>query len=195
MAPELKGHFRSSHSISVYSISVDIWAIGVITMELLLTHPFLYSSDQEDYTRGIKPLRFDEPPGMNISKPCQDFIKLLLIPNPIHRPTAEAAISHSWFANVGLLLERENLCVSIDCLCTPSDANQDKGSLLKMKSFHPNALILPHLHLCHYYLGRPLETCGLQTVLIVQTVLVVQEAAGAHTALAVHRARRVQLVL
>ncbi|KFY76901.1 hypothetical protein V499_03592 [Pseudogymnoascus sp. VKM F-103] len=109
MAPELKGHFRSSHSISVYSISVDIWAIGVITMELLLTHPFLYSSDQEDYTRGIKPLRFDEPPGMNISKPCQDFIKLLLIPNPIHRPTAEAAISHSWFADVGLLLERENL--------------------------------------------------------------------------------------
>lgn len=196
MAPELKGHFRSSHSISVYSISVDIWAIGVITMELLLTHPFLYSSDQEDYTRGIKPLRFDEPPGMNISKPCQDFIKLLLIPNPIHRPTAEAAISHSWFADVGLLLERENLCVSIDCPGTLFDANQDTGSLFKMKSFHPNAMILTHLHPCHYYLGRPLETCGLQAVLVVvRAVLVVQEAAGAHKALAVHRARRVQLVL
>lgn len=186
MAPELKGHFRSSHNISVYSISVDIWAIGVITMELLLTHPFLYSSDQEDYTRGIKPLRFDEPPGIKISKSCQDFIKLLLIPNPMKRPTAAAAISHSWFANVALQLEHENLCVSSDCLSTPFDANQDTGSLFKMKQFHHNAMILPHLHPCHYYLGRPLETCGLQTV---------QVAAGAHEALVVHRARRVQLVL
>lgn len=123
MAPELKGHFRSSHKISVYSISVDIWAIGVITMELLLTHPFLYSSDQEDYTLGTKPLRFDEPPGMNISESCQDFIKLLLTPNPIDRPTAAAAILHPWFAGVALLLEQENLYESSDCLSTPFDAN------------------------------------------------------------------------
>ena len=108
MAPELKGHFRSSHNDSVYSISIDIWAIGVITMELLLTHPFLYSSDQEDYIRGIKQLNFDGPPGVNISKSCQDFIKGLLTPNPIYRPTAKAAILHSWFAEIALLLEQED---------------------------------------------------------------------------------------
>lgn len=201
MAPELKGHFRSSHNISVYSISVDIWAIGVITMELLLTHPFLYSSDQEDYTRGIKPLRFDEPPGIKISKSCQDFIKLLLIPNPMKRPTAAAAISHSWFANVALLLEKENLFVSSDCLSTTFDANQDTGSLFKMKPFRPNDMILPHLHPCHSYLGRLLETCALQTVFVVQVaagaheVVGALEAVGAHEALEIHRARRVQLVL
>jgi serine/threonine protein kinase len=108
MAPEQKGHFRSCHGVSVYSLSVDIWAIGLITMELILTHPFLYSSDQEDYTRGIKPLNFDDPSEMGISTSCQDFIKGLLTPNPIHRPTAEAAISHSWFTQVALWLDKED---------------------------------------------------------------------------------------
>jgi serine/threonine protein kinase len=108
MAPEQKGHFRSCHGVSVYSLSVDIWAIGLITMELILTHPFLYSSDQEDYTRGIKPLNFDDPSEMGISTSCQDFIKGLLTPNPIHRPTAEAAISHSWFTQVALRLDNED---------------------------------------------------------------------------------------
>jgi serine/threonine protein kinase len=108
MAPEQKGHFRSSHGVSEYSISVDIWAIGVITMELMLAHPFLYSSDQEDYTRGLKSLDFDDASEKGISTTCQEFIKSLLTPNPMHRLTAEAAISHSWFAQVALLLDQDD---------------------------------------------------------------------------------------
>jgi serine/threonine protein kinase len=108
MAPEQKGHFRSSNGGSVYSLSVDIWAIGVITLELMLTHPFLYSSDQEDYTRGVTPLNFDNSTENGISASSQDFIMSLLTPNPINRPTAEVAISHSWFAQIVLLLDEED---------------------------------------------------------------------------------------
>lgn len=107
MAPEQKGHFRGSQGLSVYSLSVDIWAIGVITMELILTRPFLFSSDLEEYIRG-KPLDFEDPPGKDISQSCQDFVKGLLTPNPVHRPTSEVAISHSWFAQVALWLEQED---------------------------------------------------------------------------------------
>ncbi|KAF2499006.1 kinase-like protein [Lophium mytilinum] len=108
MAPEQKGHFRSSQGVTTYSLSVDIWAIGVIAMELILAHPFLYPSDQEDYTRGIKPLEFNHPSQIGISESCQDFVKSLLTPNPIHRPSAEAAISHSWFAQVALWLNEDD---------------------------------------------------------------------------------------
>jgi serine/threonine protein kinase len=77
-------------------------------MELILTHPFLYSSDQEDYIRGIKPLEFDDLSESSITASCQDFIGSLLTPNPIYRPTAEAAISHSWFAQVALWLDQDD---------------------------------------------------------------------------------------
>lgn len=108
MAPEQKGHFRSSQGVSAYSLSVDIWAIGVITMELILTHPFLYNSDQEDYIRGMKPLDFRGGPESVISALCRNFIMSLLTPNPVNRPTAEAAISHSWFAEVAQWLEQHD---------------------------------------------------------------------------------------
>jgi serine/threonine protein kinase len=109
MAPEQKGHFRSSQGISAYSLSVDIWAIGVITMELILSHPFLYSSDQEDYTRGITQLDFNGPPGTVVSSSCRDFVQSLLTSNPLDRPIAEAAVSHPWFAQVALWLDQDDM--------------------------------------------------------------------------------------
>lgn len=108
MAPEQIGHFRSIESIHAYSLSVDIWAIGVITMELILTHPFLYNSDQEDYTRGIKPLNFQNETGAVISASCRDFVKSLLTPDPTHRPKAEVAISHPWFAELAVWLDQHD---------------------------------------------------------------------------------------
>jgi serine/threonine protein kinase len=107
MAPEQKGYFRSLPGTSAYSVSVDIWAIGVITMELILTHPFLYSSDQDEYIRG-KPLDFDDSSLAVVTASCRDFVKSLLTPNPIDRPNAEVAISHSWFAEVALCLDAED---------------------------------------------------------------------------------------
>ncbi|KAE9966896.1 hypothetical protein BLS_006753 [Venturia inaequalis] len=106
MAPEQKGHFRSIEGVHAYSLSVDIWAIGVITMELILTHPFLYNSDQEDYTRGIRPLDFRNETGAVISEACRDFVTSLLTPDPTHRPNAEVAISHPWFAEVAMWLDQ-----------------------------------------------------------------------------------------
>ncbi|PVH71734.1 Pkinase-domain-containing protein, partial [Cadophora sp. DSE1049] len=92
----------------IYSQSVDIWAIGVITMELVLDHPFLYASEQREYTDGRQSLGFDDITGITISELCQDFIKGLLAPNPQHRLTAKHAILHGWFATVEQILEHED---------------------------------------------------------------------------------------
>ena len=40
-APELREASRATLVADMYSLSVDNWAIGVITMELVLDHPFL----------------------------------------------------------------------------------------------------------------------------------------------------------
>lgn len=112
MAPEQKGHFESIRGVSKYSLAVDIWAIGVITMELILKNPFSDCSirEQEDYIRGIKPLDFDDSSDLafDISTTCRKFIEHLLSPNPMHRPTAEVAVSHAWFAEVALSLAKHD---------------------------------------------------------------------------------------
>ena|SRR5436190_19232373 len=111
MAPELDGYFRNTYTVSRYSVSVDIWALGVITMELLLKHPFPYPSDQYEYIQDTKLLRFDDFSGVSISKPCQDFVRSLLAPNPVNRPTADAAISHPWLTEVALPVHQEDSSV------------------------------------------------------------------------------------
>jgi serine/threonine protein kinase len=105
-APELREASRDSRA-DMYSLSVDIWAIGVITMELILDHPFLYGADQRDYVEGRRLLSFDEVPGVTVSSVCQDLITGLLAPNAQSRPTVKDAISHSWFATATGALEEE----------------------------------------------------------------------------------------
>jgi serine/threonine protein kinase len=105
-APELREASRNSGA-DTYSLSVDIWAIGVITMELVLDHPFLYGADQRDYVEGRRPLSFDEVPGVTVSTVCQDLITGLLTPNAQSRPTVKDAISHSWFATATEILQEE----------------------------------------------------------------------------------------
>lgn len=107
-APELREASRATLVAGMYSLSVDNWAIGVITMELVLDHPFLYASEQREYTDGRRSLGFDDVPGVTISELCQDFIKGLLAPDPQHRPTAKHAILHDWFATVEQILEHED---------------------------------------------------------------------------------------
>ncbi|KAI3318434.1 kinase-like protein [Xylariaceae sp. AK1471] len=101
IAPEVLGvHVDNSANIA-YSVSVDIWAIGIIAIELLLKkHPLPSISDLLNLFRGARPLITDTAAGLILSEDCRDFVRGLLNMNPITRPTANAALSHTWLEEV-----------------------------------------------------------------------------------------------
>ncbi|KAI0449502.1 kinase-like protein [Xylaria acuta] len=90
MAPEVFDANR-------YSVSVDIWAIGIITVELLLKqHPLPTISDLNNLILGINPLITDTGICLFLSEACRDFVRGLLNTNAVTRLTASAALAHSW---------------------------------------------------------------------------------------------------
>lgn len=91
MAPEV---FDANNR---YSVSVDIWAVGIITVELLLKqHPLPTVSDLYNLIHGINLLITDTESGLFLSDTCRDFVRGLLNTDPVRRPTANSALSHSW---------------------------------------------------------------------------------------------------
>lgn len=110
MAPEVLGFFAGNDASVAYSVSVDIWAIGVIAIELLLKcHPFPNVSDLVSYVHGTKSLGFDGVAGVSLSESCRDFIGRVLAPDPVTRPTASATIAHAWLAEGISPLDLEDL--------------------------------------------------------------------------------------
>jgi serine/threonine protein kinase len=109
MAPEVQGFF-GGHDIAVaYSVSVDIWSIGVITMELLLKRcPFANNSAFFLYLQGHKPLNFDGVSGVSISENCRKFVQGLLTLDPVARFTASAALGDAWLAEATPSMGHEN---------------------------------------------------------------------------------------
>ncbi|TGJ80500.1 hypothetical protein E0Z10_g8265 [Xylaria hypoxylon] len=98
MAPEVLGASTSANS---YSVSVDIWAIGIIAIELLLKqHPLPTVSDLFDLFHGRSLLVTDTERGLFLSEACRDFVRGLLDTNPITRPTASLALLHEWLEEV-----------------------------------------------------------------------------------------------
>ncbi|GAW16625.1 hypothetical protein ANO14919_060580 [Xylariales sp. No.14919] len=98
MAPEVLG---ASNSANSYSVSVDIWAIGIIAIELLMKqHPLPTVSDLFDFFHGRSILVTDTERGLFLSEVCRDFIRGLLNTDPITRPTASVALLHEWLEEV-----------------------------------------------------------------------------------------------
>ncbi|KAI1351473.1 kinase-like protein [Xylaria sp. FL0043] len=80
-----------------YSVSVDIWAIGIIAIELLSRqHPLPTPYDLVDFVRGRKLLLTDTEQGVFLSEACRSFVRGLLNADPVTRPTANMALSHPW---------------------------------------------------------------------------------------------------
>lgn len=97
IAPEVMGFLAGNDPAVAYSVAIDIWATGVITVELLLKRlPFLNIYDLTSYINGSKELDLDSVAGVNLSNTCRDFVRKLLTPNPVARLTADSAVKHPW---------------------------------------------------------------------------------------------------
>lgn len=80
-----------------YTVSVDIWAVGIIALELLVRkRVFPRVGDLSAFFYGRRPLEFSRPEGEELSPECCNFIKSLLEPEPALRPTAIAVLAHHW---------------------------------------------------------------------------------------------------
>jgi len=113
MAPEVLGlgRDRNGNRLPPYSVAVDIWAIGIITVELLLKR-VLFSSlgDIADYCYNREPINLDGANDVNISSTCRDFVGKLLLSDPSARPTAGATKNHPWLAaELQLIEEQEDI--------------------------------------------------------------------------------------
>jgi serine/threonine protein kinase len=96
MAPEVLT-FTQTDSSSAYSVMIDIWAIGVIAVELLLKrHPFTSILDLAGYVHGTKGLELSGRGDAPLSHACVDFLRSMLSPSPANRPSAQLAVAHPW---------------------------------------------------------------------------------------------------
>lgn len=98
MAPEV---WEARDGVNYYSVSVDIWAIGVIAVELLLKeHPLPTLLELANLLQGHRPLITDTERGQFLSEDCRHFVRQLLTTDAIARPTARIALQHPWLEEI-----------------------------------------------------------------------------------------------
>jgi serine/threonine protein kinase len=85
-----------------YDQSVDMWSIGVITYVLLCGYPPFADQNQSDLFRRIRMSnwKFRGEEWDNISDDAKDFIRGLLVANPIQRLTATKALQCKWVQGI-----------------------------------------------------------------------------------------------
>jgi calcium/calmodulin-dependent protein kinase I len=81
-----------------YGLAVDNWAIGVLTYILLCGYPPFYDKQQALLFQKIMAVqyKFHENEWKDISVQAKDFIKRLLVEQPVHRNSAKQALHHKW---------------------------------------------------------------------------------------------------
>ena len=86
-----------------YSMPVDMWAIGVLTYILLCGYPPFYDKQQALLFQKIMAVqyRFHENEWKDISEEAKDFIRKLLVEQPVHRNSARQAMRHKWLQQNG----------------------------------------------------------------------------------------------
>ena len=127
-APEVQG-LDSNSETSNYTNSVDIWSLGCVIYELLVgTRLFLSEAQVSRYYFGKRP--FPEDKLKSLLPPTDDvgisILKSMLMIRPEDRPTATAALRHSWLA--GLKSGNED---SGDCRDTMTKSRDE--SILSVK--------------------------------------------------------------
>lgn len=98
LAPEVLAHKQDPRVRKNYSDKVDIWSIGCMVYVILTGFlPFPQPTQQELYEKIIKgqiTTKYLKEAG--ISPEGIDFIKYLLVVDPVARPSAASALLHPW---------------------------------------------------------------------------------------------------
>lgn len=83
-----------------YDAKVDIWSAGCIAFTLLSgSSPFQNSLSFSDLYARILSSEFYFPEDSVVSPEARDFVRRLLDPVPVRRPTAAEALQHPWITN------------------------------------------------------------------------------------------------
>ncbi|KAM9358122.1 obscurin isoform 2-T2 [Symphorus nematophorus] len=81
------------------TVATDIWSVGVIAYICLVCRcPFVGETDRATLLRvGEGTLNWDAPDVTYRSQEAQNFLRMLLQPDPEKRPSAFECLSHEWF--------------------------------------------------------------------------------------------------
>ena len=95
MGPELYFYVPGLNTeTSEYTNAVDIWALGCIVYRIMTRAvPFPSLLSLRNYSNDNEELLFKVPSPMT---DAEAFVRILLNPHPAKRPTADAALEHSW---------------------------------------------------------------------------------------------------
>lgn len=91
------------------TVATDIWSVAVVTYLCLICRcPFVGETDRATLLRvGEGVLNWDAPDLTYRSPEAQDFLRLVLQPDPENRPTAFECLGHKWFQNEHLEVETD----------------------------------------------------------------------------------------
>ncbi|XP_029906333.1 obscurin [Myripristis murdjan] len=81
------------------TVATDIWSVGVMAYLCLMCRcPFVGETDRATLLRvGEGTLNWDTPDVLCRSSEAQDFLRMVLQPDPEKRPSAFECLSHEWF--------------------------------------------------------------------------------------------------
>jgi serine/threonine protein kinase len=101
MAPEVIGYRPGNNPAITYTVSVDIWAVGVITLDLLLgqhifANPVYLTSYMQSLTPELSFTRNEGVEGEELTDACKAFVTRLLELDPIMRPSANSVLADPW---------------------------------------------------------------------------------------------------
>lgn len=133
--------------------SADVWSIGVIAYILLAGYPpFFANPDEQDNDQTLfkkiltGDFQFHENAWGHISPEARDFIRCLLCPDPLQRPTCEEALCHPWLNDLQNLEMRAAQKRSL--AHSTNQEEEDKWSVSQQAAFGLSLAII-----CYSYIG------------------------------------------
>ena len=93
---------------------MDIWSLGVIVYTLLIGKPPFETSDVKTTYRKIRMNDYSFPEKVCISEQAKDFIKNILVVDPLQRPSIEDLLGHP-FMNSGNTIPKTLPVSSLTC--------------------------------------------------------------------------------
>jgi serine/threonine protein kinase len=102
IAPEVLGLIEAEPGKEGYTVSVDIWAMGVIVFRILTGKSPIPTERLADYVKGKLSFPSDILKIHHVSVEGCEFVGELMMPHPNDRMTADEALSHAWIKDVNL---------------------------------------------------------------------------------------------